>query len=275
MAKIWPGTFNLSYRDHLLEGETIVAGPGLNQAGGDGIQVSILDEMLEVRPFELGDTITFNIQGLPLEARITSIRSRTTENVRPFFNFVFDEQSLKDAPQTIFTAVRVEKQEIPALQNRIVAAFPNVNVIDVTEAISTFGQLMQKLSSIIRFFTLFSIVAGVLIIISSVFATRFARTQEAVYFKVLGAKGRFVLKVFALENLFLGLVSGALALLMSQIGSWIISVTVFEIDYRPFIGASLAMMAMTILLVITIGLLASIPILKQKPISFLREQTEE
>ncbi|MEM7032691.1 MAG: FtsX-like permease family protein, partial [Chloroflexota bacterium] len=120
----------------------------------------------------------------------------------------------------------------------------------------------------------FSIAAGVLIIISSVFATRFARIQEAVYYKVLGAKGRFVLQVFTLENLILGLTSAVVALILSHIAGWILAFWVFEIPYRPFVGASLLMVILTIMLVIAVGMVASISILQKRPIVFLREQNE-
>ncbi len=205
---------------------------------------------------------------------MSSIRTRQAESSQPLFSFVFPEAVLKDAPQTIFTGVRVEPGQIPSLQNKLVAQFPNVSVIDVTAAIAILGEVVRKISRIIRFFTLFSILAGLLIIISSVFATRFARIQEAVYFKVLGAKGRFVLQVFTLENMLLGFISAVLALFLSQVGGWLVSVQLLEIPYQPFPGASLLMVVVTMLLVTTVGLLASISILRQKPISFLREQTE-
>jgi putative ABC transport system permease protein len=230
--------------------------------------------MLEIRDFKLGDVISFNIQGIFLDATVTSIRTRTTDSIEPFFNFVFPKEALENAPQTIFTAVQVEPEQIAPLQNRIVAAFPNVNVIDVTVVIRTVSDLIRDLTQVIRFFTLFSIAAGMLLLVSSIFATRFARTQEAVYFKVLGAKGKFVLQVFTLENLFLGLVSAALALLMSQLGSWIIISQVFDITYSPLVGPSLGLTLVTVLLVITVGLLASISILQHKPIAFLRENNE-
>ena len=156
----------------------------------------------------------------------------------------------------------------------MVAQYPNISVIDVTEAVAAFGEIVRKITQVIRFFTLFSISAGVLIIISSVFATRFARIQEAVYYKVLGAKARFVLQVFTLENLILGVVSASVALILSHLAGWILAYWVFEIDYQHFLGASLLMVILTVLLVISVGMLASVSILKKRPIVFLREQNE-
>ena len=268
-------TFNLTYRDHLLEDEVIIKGDRLHNADWGDLQVSVMDTVAKIRGMKIGDRITFKIQGVPLEARISSIRTRIRESIGPFFYFVFPKETLQDAPQAIFTAIKVPQKQIATIQNRMVASFPNVSAIDVTETLRTFTSVMMKLSLIVRFFAIFSIVAGILIILSSVLATRFARIQEAVYYKILGAKSGFVLVVFALENLLLGLVSASIALVISQTGSWAICKEVFDIGYIFFWGESLLLIAGTVMLVVVVGLLPSISILRQKPVLFLRSQTQE
>jgi putative ABC transport system permease protein len=268
-------TFNLTYRDYLLEDEKIVKGNRLHNDDWGEYQVSVMDTVAKIKNMDIGDRITFNIQGVPLQARISSIRTRIRESFRPFFYFVFPENTLRDAPQTIFTAVNVPVNRIPEFQTKIAANFPNVSSIDATETLKIFTQVMKKLSLIVRFFALFSIAAGLLIILSSVLATRFARIQEAVYYKILGAKSAFVLTVFTLENLFLGLVSAFLALLLSQTGSWIICSKVFDIPYTLYLGESFYLIAGTVLLIVAVGLLPSISILRQKPVMFLRNQSQE
>lgn len=275
--------FNLTYRDALLEDEAIQQGGTLfptenitgNITGSTGlVPVSILDEVLEMHPFALGDQITFRIQGVPLAATVTSIRTRTAEeDFRPFFLFVFPSAVLQGAPQTIFTATRLPAAEIGPLRNRIVAALPNVTVIDITETVANAAAVADRLVQIIRFFTFFSVLAGVLIVISSVFATRQARVQEAVYYKVLGAKRSFVRQVFTVENFLLGLISALLALLMAQIGSWALCYYLFDIAYHPALGASLLLVVATMAVVTTVGMAASGSILRSKPILILRELT--
>ena len=267
--------FNLTYRDHLLDDERIVAGGGLFRRDWTDPQVSVLDTVAKMRDMKIGDTIVLRIQGIPITARISSIRTRTHASLQPFFYFVFQEATLKDAPQTLFTAVRVEKDRVPALQNRMAARFPGVSIIDVTETISAFARIMTRLSRIVNFFTLFSVAAGVLIIVSSVFATRYARVQEAVFFTILGARARFVLAVFAAENLIIGLASGLLAIVLSQTTTVLICKYALDIPYTSFIGVNLAIVSLTVIVVIAAGLGASVPALHQKPAAFLREQTEE
>lgn len=267
--------FNLTYRETLLPDERILAGRTLFRREWPRIQVSVLDTVVKMHAMQIGDRIVFRVQGIDMEARIASIRTRTESGLQPFFYFVFPDRVLVDAPQTIFAAVRVDKSRIAALQNRVVGRFPNVSVIDLTETVAVFARIMTRLSLIVRFFTLFSVIAGFLIIVSSVFATRYARIREAVYFTILGAGRRFVLGVFALESLLLGLISALLALALSQAAGWIICVRVLDLSYRPYIGPSLQLMVITILLVVAVGLGASLSIVRQKPAAFLREQADE
>lgn len=267
--------FNLTYRDALLADERIVSGKTLFRGDWPQAQVSVLDTVLKMRKMEVGDTITFRVQGVPIEARIASVRTRTSGGLTPFFYFVFPGSVLSDAPQTLFCAARIEKSRIGAVQNSMVSRFPNVSVIDLTETVTVFARIMARLSTIVRFFTSFSIIAGVLIVVSSVFATRYARIQEAVYFTILGARRRFVLAVFAVENLLLGLVSGLIALVISQVASLVICRKGLDLSYRPFLGESLLLVLATTLLVVLVGMAASISILRQKPVTFLREQADE
>jgi putative ABC transport system permease protein len=218
--------------------------------------------------------LTFNIQGVPLDATVTSIRKQDAESVQPFFGFVFAPAALSAAPQTIFTGVRVAPNQIAPLQNRMVAQFPNVTVIDVTATLAQFASVVQRITQVVRFFSAFSILAGLLIVVSSVYATRLARVQEAAYYKVLGATSRWVTAVFALENVLLGLFSAVLALLMAQVAAWAIMTWLFELEYRFLPLASLAMIATTIAAVTLVGMVASIGILHSRPINFLRMQTE-
>ncbi len=267
--------FSLTYRHELLVDEALIEGASLFRDEWDEPQVSVMDTVVDLHPMAIGDHITFSVHGIPLRARISSIRTRTRETVRPFFYFVFPEHVLSRAPQNIFTALRVEPARISQLQSDIVSQFPNISVIDVTQTLTAFSKVIRKLSTIIRFFTGFSLVAGICILISSIVATRAARIREAVYFKILGATRGFVRNVFALESVMISAISALLALILSHTGSWIIITYVLDINYQPFIGISVLLLIATVALVTTVGSLASRSILQHKPALFLREHTED
>ncbi len=268
--------FNLTYRQKLLDDEILIEGYdlfGTVQEKSGRIPVSILDTVAEMGDMKMGDVLLFNIQGVPMQAEVSSIRSRTKSMLYPFFYFVFPEKNLQAAPQTFFGALKVNKSEIAQLQNTIVNRFPNISTINVGETAVELEKIMQKLSMIINFFASFSILAGALILVSSILATRMARIKEAVYYKVLGATTWFVLQVFFLENFLLALLSGGCAILVAQLGSWGLCRYLFAIDYDPSWQVTLIMLAMTIGLVVSLGLLSSVSILRQKPVRFLREQS--
>jgi putative ABC transport system permease protein len=192
--------------------------------------------------------------------------------VRPYFYFVFPAEILAAAPQTIFSAAKMDRPKLLEVQNRLVEEMPNISVIDIANTIEVLARIMHKLSVIVQFFTSFSIIAGLLIIISSIFATRLARIREAVYYRILGARSVFVLRVFTLENLVVALICSLLAGLSAQAGSWIVCSRVFAIAYDPRPASMAIMVGLTVLLVIGVGIGASLAILQQKPAGLLRDE---
>ena len=133
---------------------------------------------------------------------------------------------------------------------------------------------MKQLSKIVRGFSALSILAGILILISAVFATRAERIAESVYYKILGAGKSFVVNVFSLENLLMGLASSILAVIMSQVGVYMICRFVLEIDHHMFFTSSLLMILVSLILVNGVGILSVRSILHKKPIAYLREQPD-
>jgi putative ABC transport system permease protein len=266
--------FSLTWRDGLLNDETIIQGRELFRHDLATPQVSVLDYMAESNDIRVGDTITFNIQGMALTATVSSIRSRLDRPARPFFVFVFPKEVLSRAPQTYFTGTRVAPEQVAALQDRVVAGFPNVSVIDIGATVAIIAGILQRLLVIIRLLALFAILAGVLLISSSITATRVERVQEAVFFKILGATNGFIRRMFFLENLLLGGGSGLISLLLAQIISWLICRRELKIPYELFAGPSLAMLGGVLLLTTLCGWLASIQILRQKPAAYLQRDID-
>lgn len=267
--------FNLTYREHLLADERLVRGRSLFDPALGAAQVSVLDTVADIGGIRPGDRLAFNIQGVPLEAVVASIRTRTRESLQPYFYFVFPTPTLRAAPQTLFTALHRPAAEIPALQNRVVARFPNISVIDASQTLTAIGAALGRFSWAVRFLAAFSLAAGFLLMLSSILATRAARIREAVYFKVLGARQSFVRGVFAVEHLWLGGLGALQGVLLAQAVAWTVCSRYLEIPYDPHLPAVLAAAAAAVLAALALGLLASRPILRHKPVDFLRDQLQE
>ncbi|NNF47090.1 MAG: FtsX-like permease family protein [Desulfofustis sp.] len=268
--------FNLTYRENLLDDEIIIGGnslfEGTERLPPGVVALSVLDSIAEIGEIELDDRMRFNIQGIEIEAQVTSIRSRTESRLYPFFYFVFEPATLEAAPQTFFSAIHLPRELIPDMITAIVAQLPNVSTINVADVADRFGQLMKRLSVVITFFASFSIMAGCLILISTIFATRLDRIRETVYYKVLGADSNFVLLVLTCEHAMLALFSSIMAVIFAEVAAWLICTTVFNIVYQPHWYVAGLTVVCSIVLVIMIGLTSSFGIIQQRPAVYLRQQ---
>lgn len=267
--------FNLTYRQSLLDDEIIASGDSLFGSASlpPGIvPVSVLDYIAEIGDIALNDRLRFNIQGVEIDALVTSIRARTKSRLYPFFYFVFEPTTLEQAPQTFFAALHLRRDLIPDMMTAIVSKLPNVSTVNVAQMADKFGRLMQRLSVIVTFFASFSIMAGCLILVSSIFATRLDRIRETVYYKVLGADSGFVLRVLAFEHIMLAVMSAIMAAGFAELSAWLICSNVFEIAYRPYWTVALLTILLSVVLVVAVGIISSMGIIGQKPATFLQQQ---
>ena len=266
--------FNLTYRNALLEDEVIIRGTelfGTQPLPPKIVPVSILDTIGDIGDISMGDRLAFNIQGVEIIAQVVSIRSRTQSKLSPFFYFVFQPDVLKAAPQTLFAALHLEQDQIPAMITRIVSEMPHVSAINVSEITKQLGALMNRLSGLITFFASFSIIAGCLILISAILATHLERVREVVFYKVLGGTSAFVYRVIVIENMILGLLSVGMALILANIGCWMLCKFIFEIPYKPYSYLIIIASVAAVALIIALALMSSINIVRQKPVDYLRQ----
>jgi putative ABC transport system permease protein len=229
----------------------------------------------ELADMTLGDRLHFDLQGIPLEAEISSIRTRQSLSITPFFYFVFQPKDLAGAPQTHFAALRVPPGEIASLQDRLANRLPNLSLIDLTDSVRVFARIMHKMTTLIRSFMVLSLLAGGLILLGSICATRRARLAESVFLKLGGATRGFLHGVFALEHLALAAGSAAAALLLALVAADLTCRFHFEIPFtlRPslLVGGFL-IHAATLVLVSVITLRRTC---RQRPADLLREVFHE
>jgi putative ABC transport system permease protein len=224
---------------------------------------------------ELGDIVVFLIQGIEIEAQIVSIRKRVSENIGAYFYFTFEKEVLENAPQTIFSIAKIESSQIPYIQNEIVKDFPQVTVINGEKTAKTVGEIIGQISSIVSFFTLFSLGAGILILLSSIISTNSQRTQEAVFYKLVGANKSFIRKVFMYEYLIIGLISSLIAIFISSLATFLITKYFLEIKFLFLTQEVIIYLFLTIFIIVVIGYLSSINVFVKKPIEYIRENRVE
>lgn len=271
--------YSLTY-GNLLESEEILSTrePSsifVDQWNSNRVQVSILDDVAQRFNGKLGDILLFKIQGVDIDAEVVSIRKRLDQNIGAFFYFTFEEEVLVDAPQTLFSTLKINESEIAPLQNEIVDNFASVTVINAASTAKTVGRIIEQLSNVVKVFTFVSLIAGVLILISSIVATNSQRSKQAVFYRLVGANNKFITRVFLFEYMTIGLISVLISLGLSQLITYLMTKYVLDINYLPLINTSLAYGLITVIAIILIGLAISFRVLYKKPIEFIRENQVE
>ena len=266
--------YTVTYRDTLEPNERIAAGAFWHGPSSDA-EVSVEKGLHERFQIDVGDTVRFDILGRIINARVTSIRDVDWRDSRNGgFMFVFRPGVLDQAPQTFISPLKGPEGTgaRARLQHDLVAAFPNVSVIDFHEILATVRDVMSKVTLAISVVGALVLFSGVLILVGAVAMTKFQRVYEAAVFKTLGANTRTIARMLLFEYGVLGLLAGLVGSLGAVALTWGVSRYALEIPWRVFVGEHVGGVAATAFLVITIGVLSSLDVLRRKPLATLRAE---
>ena len=264
--------YRVTYRDSLIDSEKLMTGkaPSLQ----DGIpHISVEKDYFTRLKLKLGDTLTFNVQGAPIQTIVSGTRQIDWNRVQTNFLVLFPGGVLEQAPQFHVLMTRVaDTKQSAAFQRDLVRLYPNVSAIDLGLILKTVDELLDKVSFVIRFMALFCIFTGLLVLGSSVVISRYQRIRESVLLRTLGASRRQILNITAIEYLFLGVLAALSGILLSVFGSWALAYFVFESPFRPDVVPLLLIILIISVLTTIIGLLNSRDVVVRPPLEVLRAE---
>ena len=273
-----------TYRDTLVGSERLTAGrwwpdlesgPGPDDANGKLARVSIEVSIAEELNVSVGDRITWDIQGVPLESVITSVRRVDWARFEPNFYVVFEPGNLEDAPQSVLILTGVEDATMRAeVQRDLVLAYPNVSALDLTLLLEAIDSVLSRVALAIRFMALFSIGSGLVILIGAIGTSRFQRIRESILLKTIGATSRTIRHILATEYFALGTLAGFAGVVLASIAGWALIRFLFELTfYLPGVRLMGFWLA-TALLTTAIGLANSRDVVKRTPLAGMRDLGE-
>lgn len=235
-------------------------------------QISVEEDAAKHLGVDLGSTLTFDIQGVLVTATVTSIREVNWGSLSTNFFVIFSPGALKGAPMTYIATVRTTPDEDMTLQRQVISAFPNVTAINIRHVLETVRHVLEQIGRVVRFMTVFTIAAGLVVMTGAIAATRHWRTQESVILKTLGATRTRVAKIFAVEYGLLGTVAGTVGAAMASLMAFVLLKWVLDVPlhFQPFslLGGVIA----TIVLTVLTGFLTTFRILALKPLIILRSE---
>jgi putative ABC transport system permease protein len=262
----------VTYRPQLEPNETIVGGQFWDAAPSSEPEVSIEEGMRGLAGLDLGGTITFDITGRRLTARVTSIRRVDWRNSRTGFLVLFRPGALENAPQMLIAPINgpTTDAERGRFQRALLDKYPNVTVIDVADIVRAVTRILNNVTLAVSFIGGFVLLSGVLILVGSIAMTKWQRVYEAAVLKTLGAKRRVLLSIMLAEYGLLGLVAGTVGTLAAIALSYSLSRFVFEIPWSFTPWLYVCGLGATVLLVAAVGALSSFDALTRKPLAVLR-----
>jgi putative ABC transport system permease protein len=234
--------------------------------------ISIEEDAAKQLDLTVGDTLELDIQGTPITGEISSIRQVEWGNFSTNFYMIFSPGALDGAPHTYVATVRVAPSEEVALQQAVVASFPNVTAINMGDVLDSFAKVLDRLSLAIRAVALFCVLSGGLVMAAALAATRYRRLYESVILKALGATRSMIARSFAVEYALLGALGGLLGCALASVLSWAVLETVFDLSWNLQPAVLAVGVVATIILTMLVGFLSTYRILGQPPLSVLRQE---
>jgi len=266
--------YRVTYRDSLSDSEKIISGKWTGTASSDQlVKVSLEDGFARRIDVKVGDKLTFNVQGAPLETVVGSIRKVDWNRIQTNFLLIFPTGVLEDAPQFHVLLTQVPSNEVSAnYQRAVVKAYPNISMIDLGLVLSVLDEILTKMGFVIRFMAAFSIVTGLIVLVASVLISKYQRIRESVLLRTLGASRKQILVITALEYFFLGALAAGAGIVLSLLASWGLARFSFETSFTPQMLPVLILFVLISSLTVLIGLFNSRGILNKPPLEVLRSE---
>lgn len=233
-------------------------------------EVSVEQGFAEDLGLHLGSRLRFDVEGVPVELTVTSIR---TVNWRTFginFFLVVKPGVLDQAPQQRLAAVRLPRGADQQLQDGLAARYPNVTVLRIREILDKILAVLNRIALGVRFLGVFTVLAGIAILAGALSAGAARRGREVALLKTLGMTRGGVAMTFAVEYALIGLVAGAIGACGAAVLAWEVVTRGFELAGELELLPLLLALLTSTLLTIFAGLAASSNALRRRPIEVLR-----
>jgi putative ABC transport system permease protein len=219
---------------------------------------------------KIGDTLTVNVLGREVEARIANLRAIDWTALGINYVLVFAPGTLEGAPQTHIATAEVARGQEDAVERAVTQRFPNVSTIRVKDALALIDRLLGQIATAARVTAGLTLLAGTLVLAGAVIATHRRRVYDAVVLKVLGARRRSIVGAFAIEFGLIGTATAIVAMTLGTIAAWLLLEWYLHADFVFLPAIAFGTAAGAAVVVVALGLAGTWRALGQKPAPLLR-----
>jgi len=234
--------------------------------------VSVAEAAAKLLNLHVGSKITWTTPQKNFTTTVAAIHKSESVRLTARIEFFLTPEVLAGLPAIYYGGIRASAASVPAIQKALYDRFPTVTVVNMADVLDTIQSVVDQISMIVRFISAFSILAGAIILASSVAGTRFRRIREVVILKTLGATRRRIAQIFSIEFFVIGTVAGLMGGLLAGGFAWLVLNRLLEAKTSADTLPMLVSIAGTAMLAIATGWLASFRTLGQKPLEILRDE---
>jgi putative ABC transport system permease protein len=220
---------------------------------------------------KLGDTISLNVLGREITARIANLRAIDWTTLGINFTLILAPGALEGAPQTWIATAQVAREHEDALERMLVERLPNVSAIRIRDALASVEDMLDAIARAARITAGVTLLAGALTLAGAVAATQRRRIYDAVVLKVLGARRREILRTLVVEFALIGAAVSGIAAALGGLASWLLVTRYLRLDFDWLPATLLGVIAGAVVAVLAIGLAGTWRALGHRPAETLRQ----
>jgi putative ABC transport system permease protein len=272
-AWVLRGDRGITYSQDVPENSTLTEGEWWPENYTGEPLVSFSAEEAKEIGLEIGDTVTINVLGRNITARIANLRQVQWESLSINFVMVFSPNTFAGAPHawlaTLTMPDATTAKEAEILRD-VTQTFPAVTSVRVKDAIDLVNRLIGQLATAIRAAAAIALVASVLVLGGALAAGNRARVHDAVVLKMLGATRNMLIGAFSLEYLILGAATALFALLAGGVAAWFVITRIMSLPWEMLPGVAGGTLVTALVLTVGFGLAGTWRVLGQKAAPVLR-----
>ncbi len=229
--------FNLSHSAAKPDNNQVVGGRWTPEEAG---AISMEEGIATTLGLKLGDALRFDIAGIQMDSKVTSLRKVDWTSMRANFFAMYPVSRLEGVPATYMGAFKAPVT--PGFDNALVRQFPNVTNVDMSATISQIQRILDQVVSAVEFLFGFTLAAGLVVLFAAVSATREERAREFAIMRAVGAQNQLLRQVQRIELAGVGLLAGFLASCVASGVGWALARYVFEFSWTvslwvPLLGS--------------------------------------
>ena len=258
---------SLTWTQDLPEDNKLVAGQWWTSS--QTLSVSVEKKLADNLKIKLGDLLSFSIDNQIIYATVSSLRELKWDTMKPNFYMIFTPGSLDAFPSTYITSFYLPETQKDLL-NALVKKYPSTTILEVDLILKQFKTLLKQLTQAINYLLYFALMAGFTVLFAAVYATLDNRIYEGTLMRTFGANRAFLRKTQCIEFGALGLISGFLAVIITEAIIYALYTQVMSIEYHPNLAISLIIPLISAIFVGLVGLLGVKQVLNKPPLYVLR-----